>query len=680
MTDTPRNVRLALALLVACAACARDADSQTRGAVSPAQAKPPVQAKPPAQAKSAAQKSAAGGKARADAARAAERLTRKAVAVLLEVADGAKSLEDPSQRASVLALCADALWNVDERAARAAFARAWEAAAEADEAELKDEREQGRYGDLPERFTRARELVLSAAARRDTRLSEGWLGALADWVKRQRASEEGDEPAPAEGGAATAGPDLGPQDGSTREGQRLTLASSLLDEGAYEEAARVAAPALRGALSGALVEFLLGLRAGSPDEADRLYLQLLASVRARGDATANDVLLLSSYVLSPRLLAAVGPDGSVSLRPVGGGARDESATAATPRETPAHVRSVFYDTAAGVLLLRPPQDSTPGRETHALYFTIGRLLPFFQRESMRHAYALQTRMIELGERLGFERSVALQEQMERLSLSPENPTDPLRGLLDTVAGASDPKLRDAARLQAVEAAAKRRLWERARRVAEEVEDEDVRRAARAVVDAYKVAWVRETYEGDDEDFEKTAALSRGAGVMPALRAFGLGQAALMAARRGERERTAALLEEAFGQASQEDAGTFARDAAMLMTAAVAARLESPRTWEVLAATVAALNDDAGFKGGPFRFDTEARASYEPGEAGALEEALAQFDISEAFEAVARRDPERAAAEARNLKSAFARSRALITSAWIALEKAGRVPAQLRPGR
>ncbi|MFN2415952.1 MAG: hypothetical protein ABR603_12470, partial [Pyrinomonadaceae bacterium] len=328
----------------------------------------------------------------------------------------------------------------------------------------------------------------------------------------------------------------------------------------------------------------------------------------------------------------------------------------------------------------PPRPATPGHELPAVYFAIVRLLPLFQSEAPRHAHALQARQMEMAAQLGLERRVALESQAERLSERPRNPVDPLRGLLDTVARAGDAKVRDAARLQAVESASKRRLWERARRLAEEVEDPETQRAARAVVEAYRVAWVRETFEGDEQDFERAAALSRDAEVMPALRAFGLGQAALLAARRGERALAEALLREAFGQASQADERTFARGAALLMTATYAARLESPRVWEMLAASVAALNEDEEFKGEPFRFDAEARAAYRPGEAGALDEALAQFNIREAFEAAARRGFDRSAAEARNLKSAFARSRALVAAAWIELEKAGRVPAQLRPGR
>ena len=227
MSKTPRNVRLALALLLlSCAPCAR---------VTPAQKRPA--AAPPPQAKAAA--------------RAAERSRRRAVAVLLEVAAGAKAFDDAFQRASVLTLTASALWGADEQAARATFARAWEAAVESDEAEFKEEQEQGRYGDLPERFTGTREEVLAAAAQHDPRMADAWLAALADWLSRKR-TNAGEE-APAEGGGA----DIGPPNEFTRDGQRLALASTLVDGGEYAGAARVAAPALQGVVSGALVEFLL---------------------------------------------------------------------------------------------------------------------------------------------------------------------------------------------------------------------------------------------------------------------------------------------------------------------------------------------------------------------------------------------------------------------------------------
>ncbi|HEX8147924.1 MAG TPA: hypothetical protein VF591_12155 [Pyrinomonadaceae bacterium] len=649
MSNTPRNVRLALALLLGCAPCAR---------VTPAQ-KRPAAAAPPQQARAAAR-----------AARDAERSRRKAVAVLLEVAGEAKALEGAFQRATVLTLTASALWGADEPAARAIFARAWEAAVESDEAEFKRAQEEGRGGDLPERFTGTREAVLAAASQHDPRVADAWLSALADWLSRRRG-----EDASAEGGAA--GVDIGPPDEFTREGQRLALASTLVDEGEYAGAARVAAPAVQGGVSGALVEFLLRLRAGAPEEADRLYLQLLASARARRDANANDVLILSSYVLTPRLLAAVNPDGSVGFRPIGDPPDPATGTAAGPPVS-SRTREVFFDSAAAILL-RASADSQATGDVSALYFAFGRLLPYFQREAPRHLDAIQAKAMSLASRLALERRGALDSQMRTSSLSPQNPTDPLRRLLDEAAGAGDPKLRDGARLKAVGAAAKRSLWERARRTAEEIEDPETRRAARALIDAFKVATARTAFSGeDDDDFEKTAALARDADVTPALRAYGFVLAADLAARRGLRERTAALLEEAFAQAAQTEGGTFARDAASMMLAASAARLDSPRAWDALAAAVAALNEDEKFTGDPIRFGLETRTDFGPGVAEALDYALQQFDLEEVFGAAAQKNFDRAVAEARNLKSATARARALIAASRAEMVKAGRAPAWVRP--
>ncbi|HEX8351499.1 MAG TPA: hypothetical protein VF611_01140 [Pyrinomonadaceae bacterium] len=669
MPHTPRNLRLALALFIfVCGA--RQTHAQARAAAPPTQGQSAAQAgreaKPAREAK-APEAGARGARARA------ERTRRKAVGVLLEVADGAKAVEDLFQRASVLALCADALWEADEQAARAVFGRAWEAAAESDEEDLKDEREHGRYGDLPERFTRARDLVLAAAARRDARTADAWLGALADWLSghESRARDEA-----ASGGGA--GTDVRPPGEFTRDGQRLALASALVEEEAYDAAARVAAPALEGGASGALVEFLLSLRGRAPDEADRLYLQLLAGVRAGAGSRANDVLLLSSYALTPRLLAAVGADGSLQFRTLGGppdGATPRRAEAPDPR-----VRAAFFETASAVLL-RPTRPAGDAADSAALYFAVGRLLPFFEREAPRHAPALHARLAELASAVDAARRAALDSQMQTQSLSRSNPADPLGGLLETVGRAADVKLRDDARLHAVRAAAAKRLWERARGLAGEIEDAEKRRDARSVIDAYQVASVGEGFlEKEEDDFERAAALVRAAEVTPALRAYGLARAAELAAKRRKRVRAEALLEEALAYASQPPAGTSLRDAASMAAATVAARIGSPRATEALAASVAALNEDELFDGERIWFNLDDRLNLSPGEAGALNEAFRPFDVGVMFGEAARGDFDRAAAEARNLKSVSARSRALVAAARAALEKNARAGAASVPAR
>jgi hypothetical protein len=664
MRHAPRKLIHALAAALACAACATPAHAQPRDKTA-AQA---GQEARPARESKAPDAKAPGGKSRDAKARderaRAQKLRRKAVALLLEVEGGAKEIEDTYRRASVLAACADALWEADEPAARPAFARAWEAAVESDDAELKDEQENGRYGDSPERFTRARDLVLAAAARRDTRMTEAWLGALAEWLSGHE-SRARDESAP----GREAGRDAGGPDEFTRDGQRLALASSLADEEDYEAAARVAAPAVKGGASGPLVEFLLGLRAGAPDEADRLYLQLLAAVRADPNADANDVLLLSSYALTPRLLAVVNKDGSIQFRPLGGAPVAAEPTNTT--EPSARAREAFFDAAAAVLLRPARPGAASAGDAAAAYFAAGRLLRDFEAEAPRHAPALRARLAELAGAVDVARRAALDSQMTTRSLSPSNPSDPLAGLIDTARKAGDPSLRDDARLQAVREAARRRLWERARGQAEEIEDQEKRREARAVIDAFQVASAADAFGDKEDGFERLAALARAADVTPALRSYGLARAAELAAGRGKRERSEALLSEALALASEAAADASARESAGSVAAAtIAARIGSPRAWEALSAAVVALNEDAVADGDEVRFRPEARPDYSPGEADTLNELTGRFGVSGMFGAAARGGFDRAVAEARNLRRAPARALALVAAARAALEGGG----------
>jgi hypothetical protein len=105
----------------------------------------------------------------------------------------------------------------------------------------------------------------------------------------------------------------------------------------------------------------------------------------------------------------------------------------------------------------------------------------------------------------------------------------------------------------------------------------------------------------------------------------------------------------------------------MAAATVAARSGSPRAWEALTAAVAALNEDEQFDGDLFWFNLEQRVEFAPGEADALNEAFRPFSVIDLFDAAARRDFDRAVAEARNLKSVGARSRALVAAAVAALE-------------
>jgi hypothetical protein len=584
--------------------------------------------------------------------------------VLLEVERDAASFDEPHERAILLASCADALWDADEREARVIFRRAWDAAAESDEADLKDEQEDGRSADLPERFTSAREAVLASVAKRDTRTAEAWLRSLNEWPGRHESSAR-DNPYVADGGASR---DAGPLNEFTRDGRRLALASSLLEGGDYGASASVAAPALRGGVSGPLVEFLIGLRARAPEEANRLYTGLLAATRADSSADANDVLLLSSYVLTPGMLAVVNDDGSLQLRALGG------AQPAAPGDA---ARAAFYDAAASILL-RPSQPSGAQDATSsALYFAAGRLLPFFERDAPRYAPALRARMSALASGHEVARRAPLDAVMETRSLSPRNPADPLGPLVEEIARSDAAGSGDLARDKAVAAAVKRRLWERAKRIAEEMKDEEGRDAARALIGARQVASVSDAYaEGDTDDFEKAAAFVRQANlspaVAPAMRAYGLAEAAELAARGGNGERAAALLDEAVAYAQQAASGTELRAAASMTVATHAARLAPSRLWETLVAAVASLNADKEFSGNVVYFAPDGVVKYYPEELRTIQEVFAPFTLERMFEGAGGADLSRAVAEARNLEDEFARARALVAAARASLRKgAGR---------
>jgi hypothetical protein len=595
--------------------------------------------------------------ARDSKARAAELRARKqiqaAVAVLLEVEREAASLEDSGDRAYVVASCADALWDTDEPRARAMFRRAWEAAIESAEADLKEAKEGG-YADNPGWFTQAREQVIKFAARRDARMADEWARTLDEWFVRREADD----------GAGKGSSRLGdePYSNFTREGRRLALASSLADDGEHAAAARTAAPALRAGVSGLLVEFLLNLRARAPEEADRLYLNLLAATRANPSASANDVLMLSSYALTPRLLAVVGDDGSLRLRTLG------EAGGAHAQEASTTVRAAFYETAASILL-RP----APGA-TAALYFALGRLLPFFEREAPAYAQALRAQMSTVATGLDVSRLASLDSTMAMHSPAARNPHDPLAPLLEDLGRMDAAGVGDAARARAVSVAAQKGLWERAKRLAGEIKDDEKRTAALSLIGLRQVAWLQRAYaDAEADDIEKAAAFVRQvelpAKLTHALRAYGLARAAELSTQKGRGDLTYALLDEAIAHAQQVEAGTELRAASTLMTATFASRLAPTRTWETLVSAVSAINADKEFSGdGVEEFEP---VKYGLDEAQALTEIFAPFTVEKLFEAAGTNDLARATAEARNLEDRLARSHALVAAARPVLRKRAR---------
>jgi hypothetical protein len=678
----PRTLRTLAAALLACVLCG-SARAQTRAGdaadakrAAPKQAtpnqgapQPDAQKKPDADTAKKANADAA-HKNRDDAARKS-REAREAVAALREVADSARSYEDLYESALTQSDAADALWPHDEQSARAILRRVWEAVT-APGAE--DKMRASETSDDPHRaaldsLASARRSVIKVALKHDARLADAFMREFERELEDSSAAAGQDEQTPARQDGQSSDADAGQRGArslSAAGWQRLYLAGQLLDEGDFKHAAEAAAPLAVEGPTVPLVNFIINLRAHDAREADALYLRLIEVTRADATADANDVMILSTPVVSPSLYVIARGDGSAQFI-----FRQASGEVAPP--IPAEVRGVFFDAAASVLL-RPraprPEGQADG-EAVALYYAVGHLLPFFEREAPQYAPALNARLAALASELAPDLRNSLTQRMEINSLAPRNPVDPLAAEMNSrLRDVKTAAERDSERMIVIVHAAQRRLWDRARGLADEMEDADMRRDARLVINVRQVLDISRAYADDEgDDFERAANFVRAADVPPEVRAAGLAQAAELAARRVHGARARELLAEAASYAAQAERGNERATALTLVTLS-ASRADDARVWELLPALASAANetDDLRFHALVFEFVVGPPE----GKFGVVA-ADSPVRLSDAFAAAARLDAARAFAQARALKDEEMRADALLAAARAALEKSPTPP-------
>lgn len=573
----------------------------------------------------------------------------------METADAARSFEDSFDRVRVQADAADVLWPFDEQAARSFLRRAWEVTTAP--GVINAFKWEGDTDDNAiENVLRARRLVIARASKHDARLADVYMKGLMQGLDASEGVER-----------ATSGEDdsqnVRPlwRTPSPENLQRLQTAYALIEEGAYEAAATLAAPALNEGVSTYLVGFIVSLHAHAPREGDALYLRLLEMARRDPRTNANDVLTLSRPIVSPDLQIYIGSDGSAHVQSLR--YADEEMRRAF--ENAPEVRRAFYATAATVLL-RPPLQSADvtqaGADSSALYFAVGRLLPFFEREAAQYAPALHARMSALAAEVGASRAQSLGANMGTTSLAPKNPVDVLAGQLEALARATDAGERDRMRRSIVKNAARHLLWDRAQSVAAQIEDAQARREALGIIATHQVMNIGRAYDDEPDKFERAAEFVRAADVSPEFHAAGLGQAAELAARAGKNERRDALLEEALtfaNQAAKEDGSNLM---AFALVGRSAARSNSERIWDVLPALVRGANESEE----TLVADTLLAINYgNPDDAQTSDESL---DFADVFSHAARRDFRRAVAEVRSLGDEVTRATVTVAVARAALEK------------
>jgi hypothetical protein len=583
--------------------------------------------------------------------------------MLNETAYAVRSLDDLFYRARIQMLAADALWPFDEERARAIFRRAWDAATASDKAEREaDETEEGLPAGSTDTFvSEARDEVLVKVAARDPQLASLFLR---EYMK----DREGD----ASSNTARNRPQRRTpwRELSAASARRLALALDLLNSNQPERAAQVAAPLINDGVSGDLLSFILHLREQSAGQADALYVSLLKRTRMDAEADANSVLLLSAPVISPQLLVVVDERGSLLFRPI-------SSTAAAPQAQPplpASARSLFYNVAATVLarpIIQRP-DLNPAREAVALYFTIGRLLPHFEREAPQYAPEMSARQSALLNEVAESRRDQLSAQIELTSLTPERGDDLLKPELERLARSSDDAERDRISLAIVRKAARNRLWDRARRAAAEIKDAGARRAALSFIAVNEIADIARAYEKDKEgDFESPANYVRGADVPPFVAAWGLTETALVASRAGKSQSASELMDEAERYAARVEMGTRQRVAAYAIMTNYASRIDQARAWRLLTETVKAANAVEDYAGDEASLDLTADEDADEDNSAAADHFSIDADafrLDATFATMARLDFEKALAEARGLRGKIPQALAHIAAARATLEK------------
>ncbi len=585
----------------------------------------------------------------------------QAINLLVETANGARSFKDMVYRARIQMLAADALWPYDEDNARLIFRRAWEAASAADRAEQRAEEEAvGLFSNSDEvTWTATRDEVLSKAAGRDQRLADAFLRELVG--ERERAEERREN----QSTRRTAWRELSPMGM-----RRLALAYEFLNRKELIRAAAISAPLLAEGVTGDLMEFILRLRANmgaGQTDPYRLYLRLLEKAATNPYTDGNDLLLLSSYFISPQLLMVVDEKGSLQFRSL-----PAPPIQSSPNEADSIAAKAFYKLAITVLLQRPSRAANPVQDRTARYVATGRLIPFLEKAGPEYSQfvpVMRSQLSSLSSEMEAARRTALDAQFEVTSLNRKNASDPLAPQLAELTRAVDKQERDRLSLLIARRAARERLWDRAQRAAYGIEDASLRRAALSYIVVNQIADITRAYKDDKEDdFESVARFVRRADAPPFASAWGLAQAAMIAGRKDNRDAVSALLSEAESYAARADKDSRQRVAAYIVITEAAARLKSPRAWDFLSELVRAANSTTDY----FGDETTLPTSSDMPEGSDLQEELMieseAFRLDRIFATMARIDFDKTMTHAQALTGDIPRALARIAAARTELEK------------
>ncbi len=574
----------------------------------------------------------------------AEQRRTTAITLISSLADEARSYQDPTLRARVLARAADALWETDAERARNYFQRAWDAAesADAESQRLLEEdirRQQRESGTVAITSPPSlRNEVLRLAARRDRALGEGFLKRIED--NRER-------------GAEVAPSGSTPWMSTPTDSQRFRLAMQLLEDGDVERALQFADRVLiAGAVTRDAIDFLSALREKDAKAADQRFMAMMNFAAADVSTDANTVSGLSSYAFTPFRYIVFEPGGGMSHM-------QRRAPAPAP-VLPRNVRAEFFRTAARILLrpLPPPgQDQTSAGRT-GKYMVIKRLLPLFDQHAPELAAEMRAQLAALTPDVG-EQFRTGENRAVNAGIVPEDDSrDPMKELEERIKGAADQNERDAIYADVAVGLAGSGD-SRAADLVDKIEDSELRKQTRAYVD---FQYLNNALQ--KKDAESALRFARGGELTHIQRVWGLTQASRLLTKT-DRARALELLEEAATEARRIGGGEADRPRALVAVTKGFLETDRARAWELVSDVVRAGNSAEGFTGEDARLSVTLRFRN-----GVMMNSVnaTGFDLPGLFRGLARDDLYRAIEVAKNFTVEAPRANAHLAIARAVLEE------------
>ncbi len=579
----------------------------------------------------------------------AERLLKErrdnAQNLLINLASDAGRFNDQTLRARTQARIADVLWSADPDRARTLFRKAWESAEIVDQEGHRKMQEdirqqQARGGSVAVAGPpNIRGEVLRLAARRDRALGEELLAKLK--TEKEQASE-----------AAADKARSNPLENATPEAirQRLSLARQLLDTD-VERSLQFADPALM-TLSREGVDYLSFLREKDAASADRRYAAFLA--RAAGDlqSDANTVSTLASYLFTPHIFVTFNDSGASTMQTSRGG---------NPPDVSPDLRSMFFRTAGDVLLrpLAPAGQDQTSAGVQGKYLMMKRLAPLFDRFAPKQlADAIHAQIDALAQAVPEDARQRDDDTVREGIRDPQPAGDREKILRDRIDRAKTSDERDGLYLQLARLYVESGKIE-ARDFVDKIEDTDLRKNARAFIDASLI--IRAI---DKKDSEMILQLVKTGELTHLQKSWALTQATKLLAKT-DRDKSLATLDEANAEARRIEEVDPDRPRALMAIATVLLSLDRTKAWDAVYEAIKAANSAGDFSGE----DGVLRISLQTKNMSSIRSSSAQdFDVSGIFNELAKEDYNRTVELARGFEKEAPRASATIAIAKSVLEE------------